>query len=124
LPGASVSNPISTLHGPEPPRPTQTIPQQTVYHTLQAEIRSMMGGVQTLEQLDDLRQRLGQIGDRLRDPPTISRKGRPLTKRLTGATEGRSQGGGGTASNVPRRQNCCSRCHQPGHNRSSCPMEM
>ncbi|KAJ7809505.1 hypothetical protein B0H13DRAFT_1475387, partial [Mycena leptocephala] len=60
----------------------------------------------------------------LQDPPTVAHKGRPLSKRLTGATEGRPQGGGGTSNhsaNAPRRPNCCSRCHKSGHNRSSCP---
>ncbi|KAJ6573293.1 hypothetical protein B0H10DRAFT_1838602, partial [Mycena sp. CBHHK59/15] len=113
---------------------TQTIPQRRVYHELQADLRSMMSGIQTQEQLDDLRERLGQIGrdmddqarrDTLQDPPTISRKGRPLTKRLTEAREGRPQGGGGTG-NAPRiggSQRLCSRCHKSGHTRPRCPLE-
>ncbi|KAJ6607893.1 hypothetical protein B0H10DRAFT_1816948, partial [Mycena sp. CBHHK59/15] len=108
---------------------TQTVAQRTVYHTLTAEVRSMMNGVQTIEQLNDLQERLGQVGyvhDTLQDPPTVTRKGRPLTTRLTGATEGRPQGGGGSRTSqvagiTQRRPNCCSRCKQPGHNRSSCP---
>ncbi|KAJ6538936.1 hypothetical protein B0H10DRAFT_1971266 [Mycena sp. CBHHK59/15] len=93
-PQLAVADKVAVVpRGPEPTPPTQTIPQHRVYHELQADLRSMMSGIQTQEQLDDLRERLGQIGrdtddqarrDTLQDPPTISRKGRPLTKRLTG----------------------------------------
>ncbi|KAJ7110885.1 hypothetical protein C8R44DRAFT_833352 [Mycena epipterygia] len=62
LPAASISNPVSALRETAPPPPTQTIPQRTVYNTIQAEVRSMINGIQTQEQLDDLRQRLVQIG--------------------------------------------------------------
>ncbi|KAJ7920585.1 hypothetical protein B0H13DRAFT_1605363 [Mycena leptocephala] len=116
------------MRGQEPPLATQTLPQCTVYHTLQADLKSMMNNIQTREQLDDFREHLDAQArcDTLQDPPTVARKGRPLSKRLTGATEGRPQGGGGTSNrsaNAPRRPNCCSRCHKPGHNRSSCPWE-
>ncbi|KAJ6617075.1 hypothetical protein B0H10DRAFT_1798083 [Mycena sp. CBHHK59/15] len=63
LAAGSVSNPVAAVpRGPEPTPPTQTIPQRRVYHELQADLRSMMSGIQTQEQLDDLRERLGQIG--------------------------------------------------------------
>ncbi|KAJ7191220.1 hypothetical protein GGX14DRAFT_381389, partial [Mycena pura] len=62
----------------------------------------------------------------IQDPPTIGRKGRPLTQRLTGATEGRSQGGGAriqgpNASQASQRRPArCSKCHQPGHKAPTC----
>ncbi|KAJ6453868.1 hypothetical protein C8R47DRAFT_997523, partial [Mycena vitilis] len=122
-----VSNPLSTIMATEQPPPTQTVPQREIYHDLTAQLKSIMGGVQTREQLNDVRERLDAEArsDTLQDPRTLSRKGRPLTRRLTGATEGRPQGGGGLANGGenPRRQNCCSRCHKPGHNRSRCPWE-
>ncbi|KAJ7163679.1 hypothetical protein C8R46DRAFT_902172, partial [Mycena filopes] len=65
----------------------------------------------------------------IQDPPVMGRKGRPRTQRLTGPTEGRARGGGagiqvhGSTQDEPRRQNRCSRCHQPGHNRTKCPRE-
>ncbi|KAJ7807190.1 hypothetical protein B0H14DRAFT_2609907 [Mycena olivaceomarginata] len=42
-------------------------------------------------------------GKLLPNPPTITRKGRPLSKRLTGATEGHPQGGGGAPNMDFRR---------------------
>jgi hypothetical protein len=62
LSAASVSNPVSSLKGQEQPLATQTLPQRTVYHTLQADLKSMMNNIQTREQLDDFRERLGQVG--------------------------------------------------------------
>ncbi|KAJ6504437.1 hypothetical protein DFH09DRAFT_290196 [Mycena vulgaris] len=51
-----------------------------------------------------------------------------VTQRLTGRSEGRPRGGGGSRSqgasadhSEGRRQNRCSGCHQPGHNITSCP---
>ncbi|KAJ7782252.1 hypothetical protein DFH07DRAFT_728359, partial [Mycena maculata] len=61
LPGSTISNPVSSSTVPMPP-PTQTLPQRTVYHALQAEVRLMMNGIQTQEQLDDMHEQLGQIG--------------------------------------------------------------
>ncbi|KAJ7687499.1 hypothetical protein B0H17DRAFT_872296, partial [Mycena rosella] len=116
---------------------TRTIPQRTVYTALQADLRSMMSSVQTQEQLDELRARLAQVGtaseetdrrEKIQDPPTIGRKGRPPTQRITGATEGRARGGSAGikdpfqgGADAPRRQNLCSHCRQPGHTRPRCP---
>ncbi|KAJ7511949.1 hypothetical protein B0H11DRAFT_1677242, partial [Mycena galericulata] len=116
---------------------TRTIPQRAVYSAIQADVRSLMAGVQTQEQLDELRARLDQVqrapeeeagSDRIQDPPTVHRKGRPLTQRLTGVTEGRPRGGGAriqvpdqSQGPLQRRRNQCSRCHLTGHNRSTCP---
>ncbi|KAJ7915254.1 hypothetical protein B0H13DRAFT_1610668 [Mycena leptocephala] len=117
-----------------PAPPTRTIPQRHVYSALQADFRSLMNGIQTQEQLDETRARLERIGreaeederqDLIRDPPTFTRKGRPLTQRLTGPTEGRARGGGAgiqptNASQAAR--NRCGLCHQAGHNRRGCPL--
>ncbi|KAJ7474566.1 hypothetical protein B0H11DRAFT_1728383, partial [Mycena galericulata] len=108
---------------------TRTIPQRAVYSAIQVDVRSLMAGVQTQEQLDELRARLDLArSDRIQDPPTINRKGRPLTQRLTGVTEGRPRGGGAriqvpdqSQGPLQRRRNQCSRCHLAGHNRSPCP---
>ncbi|KAJ7921875.1 hypothetical protein B0H13DRAFT_1604188, partial [Mycena leptocephala] len=118
---------------------TRPIPQRAVYAALQADLRSIMSGIQTDEQLDDVRLRMAEVGrasqlqemrEQIRDPPAIVRKGRPLTQRLTGVTEGRPRGGGAgiqisvAASEAQaRRPNRCSRCRQEGHNRSKCPWE-
>ncbi|KAJ6573617.1 hypothetical protein B0H10DRAFT_1838225, partial [Mycena sp. CBHHK59/15] len=108
---------------------TRTIPQRTVYTAIQADVRALMGQVQTQEQLDALRARLADeaMNDRIFDPPVVNHKGRPQTQRLTGPTEGRPRGGGARiqgpdpSQNVARRQNRCSKCHLVGHNRTSCP---
>ncbi|KAJ7614789.1 hypothetical protein FB45DRAFT_705229, partial [Roridomyces roridus] len=104
---------------------TRTIPQRSVYTALTADLRSMMNGIQTQEQLDSIRERLsGNHRETIHDPPVVGRKGRPLTQRLTGVTEGRPQGGGARIppdlSQPPRRQNRCGLCNEPGHNRTSC----
>ncbi|KAJ6550754.1 hypothetical protein B0H10DRAFT_1968741 [Mycena sp. CBHHK59/15] len=75
LAAGSVSNPVAVVpRGPEPTPPTQTIPQRRVYHELQADLRSMMSGIQTQEQLDDLWERLGQIGGGLPDATWTTRQ--------------------------------------------------
>ncbi|KAJ7447817.1 hypothetical protein FB451DRAFT_1054219, partial [Mycena latifolia] len=140
-----VSNPLSAASSAaasNAPPPTQTIPQREVYHSIQAEIRPLMVGIQTREQLDRLQAALNQIQlrEEIHDPRIVLGKGRPRTERLTGPTEGRPRGGGAgagmrntqrpqyqaatisaTAKQVAKRQNNCSVCHQPGHNRTSCP---
>ncbi|KAJ7452233.1 hypothetical protein FB451DRAFT_1185818 [Mycena latifolia] len=45
-----------------PPPPTPTIPQGAVYTALQADLRSIMSGIQTQEQLDDARLRMAEVG--------------------------------------------------------------
>lgn len=63
-----------------------------------------------------------QERERIHDPPVPNPKGRPRTARMTGPTEGRSRGGGaGNGSGRERATNRCSRCHQMGHNRTTCP---
>ncbi|KAJ6610536.1 hypothetical protein B0H10DRAFT_1803648 [Mycena sp. CBHHK59/15] len=59
---ATVSNLVSSVRAPTLPLPTQTVAQHTVYHTLTAEVRSMTNRVQTIEQQNDLQERLGQVG--------------------------------------------------------------
>ncbi|KAJ7026263.1 hypothetical protein C8F04DRAFT_966602 [Mycena alexandri] len=161
LPAASVSNPISLprTHEATPAPATKTIPQRTVYHTLQADLAPMMAQIQTQEQLDSLRESLAQVQrtaaiqarqEQVQDPPTITRKGRPPTQRLTGPTEGPARGGGAripmqgprvqrtlpsrelalphepatqaNAGSSQRRQNQCSLCREFGHNRTSCSL--
>lgn len=61
----SVSNPVLSMRGQEPPLATQTLLQCTVYHTLQADLKSMMNNIQTREQLDDFRECLGKLGRRI-----------------------------------------------------------
>ncbi|KAJ7716933.1 hypothetical protein B0H16DRAFT_1338502, partial [Mycena metata] len=108
---------------------TRTLPQRAVYTAVQADMCSLINGVQTQEQLTSLRRGSVSIEqrDRVRDPPVINRKGRPSTARLTGATEGRPHGEGARiqgldqSQGTTRRQNRCSRCHLVGHNRTSCP---
>ncbi|KAJ6582653.1 hypothetical protein DFH09DRAFT_912274, partial [Mycena vulgaris] len=108
---------------------TRTLPRREIYSALQADMQSMMTSIQTQEQLDNLRARLEEVRDKIYDPPVVTHKGRPLSQWLTGATEGRPRGGGARIPAVDRsgagpgarRQNQCSICHQPGHNRSSCP---
>jgi hypothetical protein len=59
---SSVSNPVSSRQAVPQPPPTQTIPRRTVYHNITAEVRSMLGGIQTVEQMEDLQERLAQVG--------------------------------------------------------------
>ena len=72
--------------------------------------------------------------DRLKGPPVISQKGQPQTQSLTGALEGRPQGGGGkrTISDVlgagasekgatKRQPTHCGICREFGHYRTTCP---
>ncbi|KAF8188518.1 hypothetical protein K438DRAFT_1515312, partial [Mycena galopus ATCC 62051] len=115
---------------------TRTIPQREVYSALQADMRSLMSNIQTAEQLADIRERLEHIRSgfisladvlaKIQDPPTITRKGRPSTQRLTGPTEGRARGGGANIQEPnhsqvrAKLQNRCSLCHKLGHNRRSC----
>ncbi|KAJ7747698.1 hypothetical protein DFH07DRAFT_776006 [Mycena maculata] len=144
LPHASILNPLRVANLPEDVSPaTQTIPVREVYHSIQAEIRLLMNGIQTREQLDQLQAALVQIRhdggeetrlEEIHDPPILLGKGRPRTERLTGATEGRPRGGGAgiravqrpqyqaptlstAAKTVSKRQN---QCTIPGHNRMSC----
>ncbi|KAJ7651180.1 hypothetical protein FB45DRAFT_32176 [Roridomyces roridus] len=140
LPGLTIANPVSAPRilnrpnlGVTPPPPTRTIPQRSVYTALTADLRSMMNGIQTQEQLDSIHERLSGVSrsiveenhrETIHDPPVVGRKGRPLTQRLTGVTEGRPQGGGARIppdlSQPPQRQNRCGLCNEPGHNRTSC----
>ncbi|KAJ7438972.1 hypothetical protein FB451DRAFT_1059946 [Mycena latifolia] len=105
LPAVSISNPVSPprTHEATPAPVTKTIPRCTIYHTHQADLAPLMAGIQTQEQLDDLRESLARVQcqgaaqsrlEQLRDPPMIAQKGRPSTQRLLGPTEGRPQGGG------------------------------
>ncbi|KAJ7620040.1 hypothetical protein B0H17DRAFT_964778 [Mycena rosella] len=72
LPLTSISNPLSSTQtvasgAPNaarnltPAASTRTIPQRHVYSTLQADMRSLMNGIQTQDQLDDMRDRLERI---------------------------------------------------------------
>ncbi|KIK06158.1 hypothetical protein K443DRAFT_89940 [Laccaria amethystina LaAM-08-1] len=94
----------------------------------QALIRPLAGHVQTQEELDLARDKICaiQLGDTftgLPDPHISNPKGRPSTTRLTGPSEGRARGGGASRAHhlASRLQRNCSICHQPGHNRSTCP---
>lgn len=70
--------------------------------------------------------------DRLKDPPVINRKGRPLTQCFTSALEGRPRGGGAggnmrisnaNVSAISKRQGVrCGVCRKTGHNRTTCPI--
>jgi hypothetical protein len=40
---------------------TRTIPQRVVYTAIQADVRSLMNGIQTQDQLDELRARIERI---------------------------------------------------------------
>ncbi|KAJ6482216.1 hypothetical protein C8R47DRAFT_982152, partial [Mycena vitilis] len=63
LPAALVSNPVSAVpHSATPAPPTTTIGQRVVYTALTAEVRSLMSGIQTQEQLDDIREQLQNVG--------------------------------------------------------------
>ncbi|KAJ7936355.1 hypothetical protein B0H13DRAFT_1853421 [Mycena leptocephala] len=86
LPGALIANPVSSrvavaTHTTPPPS-TRTIPQRAVYTALNADVRSLMSGVETQEQLEALRARLQDVRrapeearrDRIQDPPVIARK--------------------------------------------------
>jgi len=94
----------------------------------QALIRPLAGHVQTQEELDLARDKICAIQLRdtftgLPDPHISNPKGRPSTTRLTGPSEGRARGGGASRAHhlASRLQRNCSICHQPGHNRSTCP---
>ncbi|KAJ7605436.1 hypothetical protein DFH06DRAFT_1348698 [Mycena polygramma] len=80
LPAALVSNPVSAVPYSEsatPAPPTTTIGQRVVYTALTADVRSLMSGIQTQEQLDDIRERLQNVStsgelarnERIHDPP-------------------------------------------------------
>ncbi|KAJ7142832.1 hypothetical protein C8R44DRAFT_603459 [Mycena epipterygia] len=67
LPNTSISNPFSAASNASQTAPaktvrsTQTIPQCEVYHSIQAEIRPLMNGIQTQEQLERLQKAIAQI---------------------------------------------------------------
>ncbi|KAJ7652322.1 hypothetical protein B0H17DRAFT_909390, partial [Mycena rosella] len=58
-----ISNPLSIPRTDEVTLApaTRTIPQQTIYHTLQADLAPLMAGIQTQEQLDALRESLAKV---------------------------------------------------------------
>ncbi|KAF8801635.1 hypothetical protein BYT27DRAFT_7069354, partial [Phlegmacium glaucopus] len=85
---------------------TQTVPAHTVFHETTVALGPLMNGVQTQEQLDTLLADLEELrasrrrdtkNDDFHEPPILNPKGRPRERRITGATEGRPQGGGGRA---------------------------
>jgi hypothetical protein len=52
-------------------------------------------------------------------------KGRPRTQRLTGSTEGCPRGGGAHTELGGSSQTCrCTKCHQSGHNCTTCPKQL
>lgn len=66
LPSQLIANPVSSTlinrnANSTPVPPTRTIPQRTVYTAIQADVRALMGQVQTQEQLDALRARLADV---------------------------------------------------------------
>jgi hypothetical protein len=79
-----------------------------------------------------------QYRETIHDPPAIRHRGRPRTQRLTGATEGRALGGGGSKKRrIADRENAepedvarkrarpgrrCGLCRQEGHYRGTCPL--
>ncbi|KAH7903945.1 hypothetical protein BJ138DRAFT_1167358 [Hygrophoropsis aurantiaca] len=90
---------------------TQTVNARTAYQEAHAALKPLLIGIQTQDELDDLKESLdelrrqraeeqGPLGD-IRDPPIMRQKGRPRTTRLTGAIEGRQRGGGGQLTSTP-----------------------
>ena len=59
--------------------------------------------------------------DDFREPPILNPKGRPRERRITGATEGRPQGGGARAKPKAPHTRKCGLCGKTGHTRRSCP---
>jgi hypothetical protein len=59
--------------------------------------------------------------DDIREPPILNPKGRPRERRITGATEGRPQGGGARAQPKAVQTRKCGLCGKTGHTRRSCP---
>lgn len=129
------SNPLYHPFGNDSrPPPTQTLPAREVYHETSALVRSLAKSVRTEEELDRLKTKLIQISNgqsdsddsdsesRLKDPPVLNAKGRPLSTRLTGPTEGRPRGGGGTRSRGNRGEGRkCGVCRKEGHTKTKCP---
>ncbi|KAJ7667377.1 hypothetical protein B0H17DRAFT_1142782 [Mycena rosella] len=151
LPGPLISNPLSTRGPPAmgnnitatPPPVTQTINQRR-HEDINGRDPDSRAARRSAQQIGTSLIHYPHIDsmeaseieadeDRIHDPPTIHRKGRPLTQRLTGPSEGRPRGGGGSGSSQAaaapidqsqgRRQNRCGICHQTGHNRTSCPWD-
>ncbi|KAJ7222741.1 hypothetical protein B0H12DRAFT_1078242 [Mycena haematopus] len=65
IPAPLIANPVSSravVNGNgTPPPPTRTIGQRTAYNAILADVRSLASGIQTDEQLQDLRARLDEI---------------------------------------------------------------
>ncbi|KAJ7846190.1 hypothetical protein B0H14DRAFT_2357720, partial [Mycena olivaceomarginata] len=116
------SNPLdSTSHETTPPPRTQTVPARDVFRNVQAAMRPLIAGIQTQEQRNMNETRRDQI----MDPPAISYNGRPPTARITNAREDRQRGGGASSSrNIQPETYKCSLCHQEGHNRTNCPLQL
>ncbi|KAJ6484655.1 hypothetical protein C8R45DRAFT_998927 [Mycena sanguinolenta] len=108
-----------------------------------------MTHVETREQFDNLLRTIDGIRQQnneqqhretIHDPPIVQHKGRPRTQRLTGSTEGRPLGGGGSGSKKrrledlenmepdsivskkPRPGQRCGLCREEGHYRGTCPL--
>lgn len=60
--------------------------------------------------------------DQIRNPPILNSKGRPRTQRLTGALEGRLQGGGARIQLASQAGRRCGVCWEVGHTRANCPL--
>ncbi|KAJ6522750.1 hypothetical protein B0H19DRAFT_1277240 [Mycena capillaripes] len=84
LPSPLIVNPVSSraliARNATPPPPTRTISERAVYAAVTADVRSMITGVQTEEQLNNLLERLDAAGrapqeeamrDSICDPPTV-----------------------------------------------------
>ncbi|EDR01261.1 uncharacterized protein LACBIDRAFT_295616 [Laccaria bicolor S238N-H82] len=100
---------------------TQTVPARTVFHEATAALGPLMNGVQTQEQLNTLLADLEELrssrrreaeNDDVREPPILNPKGRPRERRITGATEGRPQGGGARAQPKAVQTRKCGVCGQ------------
>ncbi|KAK7012522.1 hypothetical protein R3P38DRAFT_3588415 [Favolaschia claudopus] len=65
LPTALISNPVSSRtivdSNRTPPPTSRTIGQRKAYTSLTAEVRSLLGNIQTQEQLDEVREKLANI---------------------------------------------------------------
>ena len=119
------SNPLDNSDpNTSPPAHNPTVGMRHVYHVANAALRDTLVGIETQDDMTAYMERFEAFSQNIRrerenteriiDPPVIRHRGRPRDKRLTAASEGVVQGGGGSRGVKRTRTRAGLASMQPG----------